>query len=311
MLERVRELIDWLKRPGRATLKDVAYTLNRVEQRQGGARLGIVASSLSDLTERLTAVSPKLSDPACRTIRDARGVYFWEEPLYQAGAKGLAFLFPGEGSQYPGMLADLCIHFPEVRRSSTRPTVSPATWATRFRRASTCSRPRTERDEKLWSTATAVNVVLNAQWAMYQVLTRLGLRPDAVVGHSSGELLALAAAGVFPTDRALEQKLGRLGSIFRGFESSGDLPAARLVAVAADRERVEAICRAAVRATRPSRWTIALTRSSWPSRRSNSSTLSPGSARRTSSLRNSRFRVPITRRASPRSSARSPISSRA
>ena len=27
----------------------------------------------------------------------------------------LAFLFPGEGSQYPGMLADLCPHFPELR----------------------------------------------------------------------------------------------------------------------------------------------------------------------------------------------------
>ena len=79
---------------------------------------------------------------------------------------------------------------------------------------------------------------------MYQLLTRLGLVPDAVVGHSSGELLALSAAGVFPADRALEQKLGRLGSIFRSFESSGDLPEAHLVAIAADRERVEAICRA-------------------------------------------------------------------
>ena len=27
----------------------------------------------------------------------------------------LAFLFPGEGSQYINMLSDLCIHFPEVR----------------------------------------------------------------------------------------------------------------------------------------------------------------------------------------------------
>src|SRR5262249_19515644 len=27
LLERVREMIEWLKRPGRATLKDVAYTL--------------------------------------------------------------------------------------------------------------------------------------------------------------------------------------------------------------------------------------------------------------------------------------------
>ncbi len=47
-------------------------------------------------------------------IGDARGTYFWDEPIGGPGA--LAFLFPGEGSQYPGMLADLCLHFPEVRK---------------------------------------------------------------------------------------------------------------------------------------------------------------------------------------------------
>jgi acyl transferase domain-containing protein len=245
LLERVRELIDWLKRPGRATLKDVAYTLNSVMEHQTGAgRLGIVAASLADLTDRLRAVQTKLSDPACRTIRDARGAYFWQDPLYQPGAKSLAFLFPGEGSQYPGMLADLCIHFPLVRRyfdiadriaRDVGDSIPPSTQL---------FAPPEERDEKLWSPATAVNVVLNAQWAMFQLLTRLVVRPDAVVGHSSGELLALAAAGVFPADRALELRLGRLGSIFRGFESSGDLPEAHLVAVAAARTRVEGLCRA-------------------------------------------------------------------
>ena len=88
-----------------------------------------------------------------------------------------------------------------------------------------------------------MNVVLNAQWALYQVLTRLGLRPDAVAGHSSGELLALAAAGVLRADRELERQLGRLGAIFRGFESAGEMPPAQLVAVAAGRDRVESMIR--------------------------------------------------------------------
>ena len=78
---------------------------------------------------------------------------------------------------------------------------------------------------------------------LYQVLTRLGLHPDAVLGHSSGEILALSAAGVFQTDRTLERELGRLGSIMSRFESSGHLPEARLVAVATHRDRAEAICR--------------------------------------------------------------------
>ncbi len=246
LIERVRELLDWLKKGRRENLKDVAYTLNCVHQHcSGGARLGVVAGSLAELADRLSPLPTKLSDPARASIRDARGVYFWNEPLCHAAAKSFAFLFPGEGSQYPGMLADLCIHFPIVRQlfdtadriaRDVGDTIPPSEHL--FGRTE-------ERDEKLWSPATAVNVVLNAQWAMYQLLTRLELRPDAVVGHSSGELLALAAAGVFPADRALEQKLGRLGSIFRGFESSGDLPEARLVAIAADRHRVDSLCRAA------------------------------------------------------------------
>ncbi len=244
LIDRARELMDWLSRPLRQTLKDVAFTLNSVEKHPpGGARLGIVASSLAELSQRLSAAIPKLDDPACRLIRDARGVYFWIEPLYHAGAGSLAFLFPGEGSQYPGMMADLCVHFPVVRRLFDTADRIARDVGDELPPSEYLFAPAGDRDRSLWSPATAVNVVLNAQWAMYQLLTRLELRPDAVVGHSSGELLALSAAGVFPADRVLEQKLGRLGSIFRNFESCGDLPEAHLVAVAADRARVEAICR--------------------------------------------------------------------
>ncbi len=95
----------------------------------------------------------------------------------------------------------------------------------------------------LWKIETAVNIVLSSQWALYQLLARLGLRPDSVVGHSSGEFLALAAAGVIETDRTLEDRLGDLGSVFGDLESAALVPTASLVAVAADRSRVEAACR--------------------------------------------------------------------
>jgi acyl transferase domain-containing protein len=248
LVERARELIAWLQRHPQAELKDIASTLNTAgEHPAGSLRLGLVVASASELAERLAAVLPRLSDPSCRAIRDGRGTYFWAEPLGGAGsgAGGLAFLFPGEGSQYPGMLADLCVHFPEVRHwfdTSDRiaielgQTVPPSEHL--FGRLT-----GDDNGDPLWSAPTAVNVVLSAQWALYQVLTRLGLSPDAVAGHSSGELLALAAAGVLQTDRELERHLGRLGTIFGGFEAAGDLPAARLVAVAAGRDRVEAIGR--------------------------------------------------------------------
>jgi malonyl CoA-acyl carrier protein transacylase len=245
LADRVREVISWLEIHPDAELKDLGYTLNCADHDAAeGSRLGLVASSPADLAGRLSAVLARLEGPAGRPIGDGRGTYHWDEPLGLSG--GLAFLFPGEGSQYPGMLADLCVHFPEVRRlfdTSDRialelgDAVPPSEFL--FGSGSAAGG-----DAELWSAPTAVNVVLSAQWALYQVLTRLGLRPDAVAGHSSGELLAMAAAGVLQTDRELERQLATLGAIFRDLEAAGDVPEARLVAVAAGRDRVEAACRA-------------------------------------------------------------------
>ena len=237
LVERARSLLGWLRAEPDATLKDLAYTTN-VDRPAENCRLGLVATSLGDVADRLEAALAKLVDPACRSIRDARGTYYWDRA--DGPPSKLAFLFPGEGSQYPGMLADLCPHFPEVRAlfdTSDRIAreAGAATWPSEH-----LFGPSTDRDPALWSAEVAVNVVLSAQWGIYRLLTRLGLRPDAVLGHSSGELLALAAAGVLEVDRSFEDKLGELGAIFGRLETSGEIPRARLVAVAAPRGKVEA-----------------------------------------------------------------------
>jgi len=237
LVGRARALLDWLRAGPDATLKDLAYTLNTAGLDQP-ARLGLVATSRDDLADRLEAALAKLADPACRSIRDARGSYF-RDGLVDEPPR-LAFLFPGEGSQYPGMLADLCPHFPEVRALfDTSDRLARESGADAWPSEHLFGGGRAG-DPALWSAGVAVNVVLSAQWALYQLLIRLGLRPDAVVGHSSGELLALAAAGVLAVDRTFEDRLGGLGAIFAGLEASGTLPTARLVAVAADRARVDA-----------------------------------------------------------------------
>ncbi|SIN89982.1 Beta-ketoacyl synthase, C-terminal domain [Singulisphaera sp. GP187] len=113
-IARANGLIAWLSRDGNLalSLKDLAFTLNQGD-RAGPYRVGLVVKSPAELQERLQAVVTRISDPKCLSIRDARGTYFWDKP--STGSETLAFLFPGEGSQYPGMLADLCPHFPEVR----------------------------------------------------------------------------------------------------------------------------------------------------------------------------------------------------
>ena len=237
-LDLARALIGWLDGEPAVALKDLAYTLN-TGQPAFPFRVGMVVGSAADLKDRLGFLVTRLADPACRSIRDARGTYFWDEPL--AGPGRLAFLFPGEGSQYPGMLADLCSHFPEVRALFDK--------ADRIALArGHALRPSDQLfggagGDGLWTIGTAVNAVLSAQWGLFQLLSRLGLRPDVVAGHSSGEILAVAASGALEIDAGFEDRIGELGALFERLDGSGEVPAAALVAVAADREKVRAACR--------------------------------------------------------------------
>ncbi|WP_158633515.1 type I polyketide synthase [Tautonia sociabilis] len=239
LADRARRIADRLRGRPDLELKDLAATLNGQAVRSGApARLGLVARSIADLIDRLESAARRLDEPGRAAIRDARGTYYWERSSGMPG--GLAFLFPGEGSQYPGMLADLCLHFPEVRAlfdridRMARESGSIAPPASRLYRAGP------DGDPGLWEAGTAVHVVLASQWALYQLLMRLGLRPDAVCGHSSGEFPALVASGAIPEDDRLEHRLGELAAVFAGLERSGRIPEALLLGVACDRARVEA-----------------------------------------------------------------------
>ncbi len=243
LIARIERIIHRLnERPGLAMI-DVAFTINGELDLNHPTRLGLTAASPAELVDRLKGVVSTLGDPRKRTIRDGRGVYFVEPKLLDGQPGRLAFLFPGEGSQYPGMLAELALHFPEVvGRLDIADRIALELGETTLPSEQLFSASDDD-GPGLWQTATAVNVVLSAQWAVYQLLLKLGLRPQAVVGHSSGELLALAAAGVLKVDQGLEHALAGLGAIFRDFERSDLIPGARLAAVGAHRDKVESLAR--------------------------------------------------------------------
>src|SRR5262245_48116001 len=68
------------RQPG-ATLSEVAASL-AAELRPGGARLAAVSGAADDLAKKLRRAADRLADPKCRQIRDAAGVYFFEQGLY-------------------------------------------------------------------------------------------------------------------------------------------------------------------------------------------------------------------------------------
>jgi [acyl-carrier-protein] S-malonyltransferase len=104
----------------------------------------------------------------------------------------VGFVFPGQGSQFAGMGADLAARFPEAREVFER-----ADAALGEQLSALCFAGP---EEQLKLTANTQPAILTVSLAAHAVLAARGLRPDGVAGHSLGEYSAVGAAGGLGTE---------------------------------------------------------------------------------------------------------------
>jgi [acyl-carrier-protein] S-malonyltransferase len=115
----------------------------------------------------------------------------------------LAFLFPGQASQYPGMGRNLAESFPECRG-----VLDEADAALGFSISKLCFEGT---EEELRQTENTQPSILTVSVAAHRILEKRGIVPDFVAGHSLGEYSGLIASGAldFSTGVKLVRERGR------------------------------------------------------------------------------------------------------
>ncbi|MFJ4653371.1 type I polyketide synthase [Nocardia sp. NPDC088792] len=103
-----------------------------------------------------------------------------------------AFVFPGQGAQWPGMAAELLDTAPEFAAAIAECEAALTPWVDWSLTDVLRARPGAaslERVDVVQPALFAVMVALAAQWRS------AGVHPDAVIGHSQGEIAAACVAG--------------------------------------------------------------------------------------------------------------------
>jgi acyl transferase domain-containing protein/NAD(P)-dependent dehydrogenase (short-subunit alcohol dehydrogenase family)/acyl carrier protein len=182
-------------------------------------------------------------NPQARFWHSPDGAYFGKGPA----CGPLAVVFPGQGSQYVGMLRDLACQFPQMREvlgDANRVFERMRSGAGGYRLSDQIypvpafsAETRAEQDQRLRDTQVAQPAIGAVSLGALKVLESFGLEPGMYAGHSYGELPALCAAGCFD-DHELHQLSRLRGHLMASFHGQD---AGTMLAVHSPVEIIESV----------------------------------------------------------------------
>ncbi len=169
---------------------DVARTA--ASRPRHGVRAAVVASTPSELVDALRALA--LGRPHPHVVH---------EPTGAAGK--VAFVYAGQGGQWPGMVQDLMATSADFREAveACDAHLAPLTGL----RAADLLSSGAPTDPDDLETAYVVHFVV--QHALTAVWRALGVEPDVVAGHSQGEIAAACASGALSLETCVRLVVAR------------------------------------------------------------------------------------------------------
>ncbi|WP_437631048.1 type I polyketide synthase [Sorangium sp. So ce854] len=174
-------------RDGAAGLRDIAATA-AVRRSHHAHRAAIVARSTEELVDGLAALASGAPRPGIAKGR-----------ANPASRTRLAFVFSGQGTQWVGMGRALLEAEP-VFRAAIEAVDAVVKQHAPFSIAGELAAP--EASARLDETEVAQPAILGIQVALSALLGSWGIAPDAVIGHSVGEIAAAYVAGVLSLEEA-------------------------------------------------------------------------------------------------------------
>ena len=170
--------------------------------------------ALRNWSEKLRFATDSWQRPELRTVREEQGIYCFERPR---AMPRVMFLFPGQGSQYPGMLESLVKASPAAAAALAEADCwFAAKGLANF--AQLAWRSTTDLGTDIWCTQLAMLV---ADLLVYAALQERGIEPDCLASHSFGEFPALVAAGAWSMADALDATRARAAGIVASHGSQG------------------------------------------------------------------------------------------
>lgn len=224
-------------------LRDLAASL-AARWRPRGEVLAVVARSVDDLRTKLAAAACVLRGEDKPLVP---GVF--QASVTQPMGK-VAVLFPGQGSQYPGMAREAALHFDAVGQAlGAADAALRGPFEARFGFATRLSQfilPRGAYDDadkaqakqKLTNTDIAQPALGAVEAGLFRLMQSLGLKADMLAGHSYGEFVALFAGGAIDFDALMQLSAAR-GRFIVDAASAEGAELGTMAAVAALRRVVE------------------------------------------------------------------------
>jgi iturin family lipopeptide synthetase A len=179
----VRRLREYLEQNTSSMLADVAFTQNTGRASFDYRKMFVGTNREDIIRELFTFESEKRS----------------KDPLTVIKHRRMAFMFPGQGAQYPGMCLELFnsekVFKAEVERCLA---IIGRLSGKDIRTVLFAGTP-----EAINNTAFAQPALFIVEYSLARLLMSWGIQPEVMIGHSIGEYTAACLSGVFTLDDAL------------------------------------------------------------------------------------------------------------